>query len=298
MKGILLAGGAGTRLYPVTSYTSKQLLTIYDKPMIYYPLSILMIAGIKDILLISTQRDLLLYKSLLGTGEHLGLSIDYLVQEEPIGIAHAFLLAESFINQEPVCLVLGDNVLYGSGLPLRLRENTKLIDGAIVFGYWVSNPERYGVIEYSEDGKVKTLEEKPKYPKSNYAVPGIYFYDKNVTDYAKELKPSMRGELEITDINKIYLQKKRLRVDLLGRGIAWLDTGTPDSLLDAANFVATIDRRQGLKIACIEEIAYRMGYINEEMLENIMVPMPESDYKNYIKKILFQHVDQDKILIT
>ena len=285
MKGIILAGGAGTRLYPCTVSTSKQLLPVYDKPMIYYPLSTLMLAGIRDILIISTPEDTPKFAAILGDGEQLGMRFSYKVQETPGGIAQAFLIGESFIGGDKVCLILGDNIFYGHGLPEVLRRAGSLTQGAIIFGYWVSDPERYGVIEFAANGKAISIEEKPGLPKSNYAVPGIYFYDNQVVNIAKNLQPSARGELEITDVNKVYLENKQLAVELLGRGIAWLDTGTPDSLLEAANFVATIERRQGLKIACIEEVAYRMGYIDGENLQDLILELPKSNYKEYLETL-------------
>lgn len=286
MKGIILAGGAGTRLYPCTASTSKQLLPVYDKPMIYYPLSTLMLAGIKDILIISTPEDTPKFALVLGSGEQLGLKISYRVQETPGGIAQAFLVGETFINGDSVCLILGDNIFYGHGLPELLRRVGNLNQGALVFGYWVNDPERYGVVEFDGNGTVLSIEEKPRRPKSNYAVPGIYFYDPQVVRIAGDLRPSARGELEITDVNKAYLEKRQLSVEMLGRGIAWLDTGTPDSLLEAAGFVATIERRQGLKIACIEEVAYHMGYIDGGRLRDLVDKLPKSTYKEYLEGIL------------
>lgn len=283
MKGILLAGGSGSRLYPITSIASKHLMSVYDKPMIYYPLSALMMAGIREIMLISTPHDIPLYQRILGDGSHLGISIQYQIQEQPKGIAQAFLLAESFIQNDSVCLILGDNIFYGHGFSEMVNHHADLKEGAVIFGYWVKDPERYGVVEFDTQHNVIGIEEKPKHPKSNYAVPGLYFYDHHVVEIAKKLQPSARGELEITDVNNAYLERGHLRVELMGRGIAWLDTGTPSSLLDAANFVATIERRQGLKIACLEEIAYRMGYITIDELEKLVSQMQKSEYKQYVQ---------------
>jgi glucose-1-phosphate thymidylyltransferase len=292
MKGIILAGGSGTRLYPCTAATSKQLLSVYDKPMIYYPLSTLMLAGISEILIISTPQDTERFEAVLGDGQSLGLKLTYAVQNAPNGIAQAFIIGEGFIDSQKVCLVLGDNLFYGHGLTDILQRSAKLETGARVFGYWVQDPERYGVIETDLAGNVIGLEEKPAKPQSNYAVPGIYFYDEHVVERAKSLKPSSRGELEITDLNRSYLVKGELSVELLGRGIAWLDTGTPDSLLDASNFIATVEKRQGLKIACIEEIAFRMGYINRARFAEIIEAMPDSVYKAYLlalNKVYFKN---------
>lgn len=286
MKGIILAGGAGTRLYPSTSVISKQLLPVYDKPMIYYPLSTLMLAGIREVLIISTREDIPKYQAILESGEKIGMRFSYRIQERPEGIAQAFIIGEDFIGDESVCLILGDNVFYGHGLPQILKQAGKIQDGAIVFGYWVKDPERYGVIEFDQEGKALSIEEKPQKPKSNYAVPGIYFYDQQVVQIAKNLKPSARGELEITDLNMVYLRQGTLKVQLIGRGTAWLDTGTPESLLDASNFIATIEKRQGLKIACIEEIAYRMGYINEEELGALVDSLPKSYYREYLMQLI------------
>lgn len=287
MKGIILAGGAGTRLYPTTSVTSKQLLPVYDKPMIYYPLSTLMFAGIREIMVISTPADTPRFESILGNGRALGLNITYAVQEKPEGIAQAFLIAASFIGTDKVCLILGDNLFYGHGLPERIKKAGNLESGAVIFGYQVHDPERYGVVEFDQDGTVLSIEEKPAKPKSNYAVPGLYFYDQNVVAITRSIKPSARGELEITAVNEAYLKQGKLKVELLGRGTAWLDTGTPESLLEAASFVATIEKRQGLKIACIEEVAYRMGFIDHQGLETIIESLPKSYYKDYLCK-LFQ----------
>lgn len=285
MKGIILAGGSGTRLYPLTKSVSKQMLPIYDKPMIYYPLSVLMLADIRDILIISTPTDIGLFKNLLGDGKFIGLNIQYKVQPSPDGLAQAFLLGEDFIGNDPCCLILGDNIFYGYKFSSILEEASKVQDGAVVFGYYVSDPQRYGVVEFSDDGSVISLEEKPQLPKSNYAVTGLYFYDNSVIAKAKTLKPSKRGELEITDLNKLYLQEKRLSVKLLGRGMAWLDTGTHQSLLQASNFVESIEERQGLKIACLEEIAFRKGYITQEQLLELALPLSKNQYGQYLIKI-------------
>jgi len=285
MKGIILAGGAGTRLNPLTKAVSKQLIPVYDKPMIYYPLSTLMLAGIKDILIISTPKDLPKFNELFGNGREVRLKITYKAQPKPEGIAQAFIIGEEFIGKESVCLVLGDNIFYGHSLSLTLQKMAGLRGGACIFGYWVVNPQRYGVVEFNENNEVISIEEKPKYPKSNYAVPGLYFYDNEVVNIAKNLKPSARGELEITDVNLAYLKKGNLKVELLGRGYAWLDTGTPDSLLDASNYIATIERRQGLKIGCIEEVAFRMGYIDKNQFEGIIERLPVNDYRNYLEMI-------------
>jgi len=290
-KGIILAGGSGTRLYPVTQVACKQLLPVHDKPMIYYPLSTLMLFGITEILLISTPQDTPRFQELLGDGHNLGLDISYKVQEKPAGIAQAFLIGGEFIGDDNVALILGDNIFYGVYDFLRLARGFH--GGALVFGYYVRDPQRYGVVEFDEADKVVSIEEKPKQPKSNYAVTGLYIYDSDVVKIAKGLKPSDRGELEITDVNKAYLQKGKMKVVLLGRGIAWLDTGTHESLLDAGNFIATIEKRQGLKIACIEEIAYRMRFINRSQMQNIMDNMADNDYKKYLYDII-QEVDGDE----
>lgn len=282
MKGIILAGGSGTRLYPLTKSISKQILPVYDKPMIYYPLSVLMLANIREILIISTPQDISLFERLFGNGEQLGLKISYEIQPKPEGIAQAFIIGEKFIGNDSVCLVLGDNIFYGYGLSKMLENASELKDGAIIFGYWVKDPERYGVVEFDENMNVLSIEEKPLNPKSHYAVVGLYFYSNDVIQKAKSLKPSKRGELEITDLNNLYLQQKRLKVQIMGRGMAWLDTGTHESLLDASNFIATIERRQGLKIACIEEIAFRKKYITKEQLIQLAQPLKNNQYGQYL----------------
>lgn len=285
MKGIILAGGSGTRLYPVTKSISKQIIPVYDKPMIYYPLSVLMLAGLKEILIISTPQDIHLYENLLGSGEELGIKLEYAIQPSPDGLAQAFIIGEKFIGDDSVCMILGDNIFYGFDFSRTLKEAAKLQDGAIVFGYYVNDPERYGVAEFDKDGKVLSLEEKPTVPKSNYAVTGLYFYSNDVVKKAKSLKPSKRGELEITDLNRIYLEEERLSMKIMGRGMAWLDTGTHDSLLEASNFIATIENRQGLKVACIEEIAFRNGYISKEQLLKLAEPLKKNHYGEYLIKI-------------
>ncbi|HHU35243.1 MAG: glucose-1-phosphate thymidylyltransferase RfbA [Bacteroidales bacterium] len=285
MKGIILAGGSGTRLHPLTCAISKQMLPVYDKPMIYYPLSVLMLAGIREILIISTPRDLPGFRSLLGDGKSIGLSFSYVEQPSPDGLAQAFILGEDFIGDDTVCMILGDNIFYGHGFGSTLKETAKLEKGATVFGYYVTDPERYGVVEFDKNRVVKSLEEKPLAPKSNYAVTGLYFYDNSVVSKAKSLKPSPRGELEITDLNKLYLEEKSLEVILMGRGMAWLDTGTFESLLQASNFFATLEQRQGLKASCIEEIAYVRGFIDKKQLTEIALAMKNSQYGKYLLKI-------------
>ena len=286
MKGIILAGGSGTRLYPLTKAISKQIMPIYDKPMIYYPLSVLMLANIREILLISTPRDLPVFEELLGDGSQLGIKLEYKVQKYPNGLAEAFILGEEFIGDDNVCLILGDNVFYGAGFSGLLEEAAKLKEGAVVFGYPVKDPRAYGVVEFDKNGKAISLEEKPKNPKSNYAIPGLYFYDNTVVKKSKSIKPSARGELEITTINEEYLKEGKLNVKQLGRGITWLDTGTHESLLQAANYVETIQNRQGYYVACIEEIAYRKKWINEIQLRQIADTMLKTDYGKYLIDLL------------
>jgi len=290
MKGIILAGGAGTRLYPVTLTISKQILPVYDKPMIYYPLSVLMLAGIRDILIISSPRDIQLFKDLLGDGSQIGLSFSYEVQPSPGGLAQAFLIGEKFIGDDNVCMILGDNIYYGQGLGKTLLDTASLTEGACVFGYYVTDPERYGVVEFDASGCVISIEEKPPKPKSNYAVTGLYFYDNTVVSKTKKLKPSKRGELEITDLNRLYLEEGRLKVKLMGRGMAWLDTGTYESMLQASNFVATLEQRQGLKASCIEEIAYVRGFIDKKQLLNLSKKLGKSQYGKYLKNIADEKV--------
>jgi glucose-1-phosphate thymidylyltransferase len=285
MKGIILAGGSGTRLYPITKSISKQIIPIYDKPMIYYPLSVLLLAGIKEILIISTPKDLPLYKDLLGDGTQLGIKLEYIEQPSPDGLAQAFLIGEDFIGGDNVCLILGDNIFYGYNFGGLLLDSSELVSGAKVFGYYVQDPERYGVVEFDADHKAISLEEKPESPKSNYAVTGLYFYDNTVVEKAKRLKPSKRGELEITDLNRLYLEEDKLQVQLLGRGMAWLDTGTHDSLLQASNFIATIEQRQGLKVSCIEEIAFIRGFIDREQLLELAKPLKNSQYGQYLFQV-------------
>jgi glucose-1-phosphate thymidylyltransferase, short form len=285
-KGIILAGGAGTRLHPITKVVSKQLLPIYDKPMIYYPLSVLMLAGIRNILIISTPEDLPRFESLLGNGEQWGLSFSYAEQRKPEGIAQAFTIGKDFVGDSSACLVLGDNIFYGHGLPEILKRAVTIDKGALIFGYWVRDPERYGVAEFNEQGKVLSIEEKPSSPKSNYAVTGLYFYDNDVIEIASRLKPSDRGELEITDLNKEYLARGTLHLEILGRGFAWLDTGTHESLLEAGMFFETIEKRQGLKVACVEEIAFRMGYVDADQVRRLAEPLKKNGYGEYLLQII------------
>lgn len=291
MKGIILAGGSGTRLYPITHAISKQMLPVYDKPMIYYPLSVLMLAGIRDILIISTPRDLPGFRNLLGDGSSLGLRFSYIEQPSPDGLAQAFILGEEFIGNDNVCMILGDNIFYGHGFGDVLLKAAELKEGAIVFGYYVNDPERYGVVEFDKDLKAVSIEEKPERPKSKYAVTGLYFYDNTVVGKAKSLKPSARGELEITDLNRLYLNNGSLEVRVMGRGMAWLDTGTCESLLQAANFIATLEQRQGLKASCIEEIAFKRGFISREQLISLAEPVKQSQYGKYLLKIATEEID-------
>jgi glucose-1-phosphate thymidylyltransferase len=285
MKGIILAGGKATRLYPITKGVCKQLLPVYDKPMIYYPLSVLMLAGIRDILIISTVKQIPQFKALFGNGDDLGINISYAAQAQPRGIAEAFIIGEKFIAKDKVCLILGDNIFFGNGLPDILKEAACLKQGAVIFGYYVKDPERYGVIEFDKDGRAVSIAEKPKKPHSNYAVSGLYFYDNDVVNIAKKIKPSKRRELEITSVNNAYLKKGELKVKLMGRGYAWLDTGTHDALIDASLFIKTIEERQGLKIGCIEEVAFRMGYINKKQLNGLSRQVNEN-YGQYLRGIL------------
>lgn len=293
MKGIILAGGSGTRLYPITRGVCKQLLPIYDKPMIYYPLSVLMLAGIRDILIISTPTDLPRFRDIFGDGRDLGLRFSYKEQSQPNGLAEAFIIGEDFIGKDPVSMVLGDNIFFGHGLTELLKKavnDVSVMGGATVFGYYVNDPERYGIVEFDKDGKALSVEEKPTQPKSKYAVTGLYFYDNEVVPIAKSIKPSQRGELEITDVNKAYLEKKKLRVELMGRGYAWLDTGTHESLLEAGEFIATIEKRQGLKMACIEEIAYKLGYIDKQKLLKAADDHKKNSYGDYLRMVAEQEV--------
>ena len=288
MRGIILAGGSGTRLYPATQVICKQLLPVYDKPMVYYPLSTLMLAGITEILIISTPADLPRFRELLGNGEQFGLKLSYAAQDRPRGLADAFRVGAEFVDGQAVCLVLGDNIFYGHGLPEMLRDAAQQASGASVFGYYVKDPERYGVVEFDEEMKVLSIEEKPARPRSNYAVVGLYFYDEQVVDLARTLRPSARGEIEITDLNRCYLEQGALRCKLMGRGYAWLDTGTQNSLVDATLFIRTMEERQGLKVACIEEIAWQMGYIDAEQLEKLAQPLLKSGYGEYLLRVLRQ----------
>ena len=297
MKGIILAGGSGTRLYPITKSTSKQSLPIYDKPMIYYPMSVLMLAGIKDILIISTPRDISVFEELFGNGSDLGLNIQYAIQEQPNGLAEAFIIGEEFIGDDKVALVLGDNIFYGYGFSERLKNAVER-DEATIFGYHVSDPQAFGVVEFDKDFNVLSIEEKPKEPKSNYAVPGLYFYDNDVVEIAKNVKPSERGELEITSVNNEYLRRGKLKVELFGRGMAWLDTGTHKGLLEASNYVEAVQTRQGLYIACLEEIAYRKGYINKEQLLELAKPLMKTEYGQYLVKVSMENQNNETVAMA
>lgn len=297
MKGIILAGGSGTRLYPITKSTSKQSLPIYDKPMIYYPMSVLMLAGIKDILIISTPRDISVFEELFGNGNDLGLNIQYAIQEQPNGLAEAFIIGEEFIGDDKVALVLGDNIFYGYGFSERLKNAVER-DEATIFGYHVSDPQAFGVVEFDKDFNVLSIEEKPKEPKSNYAVPGLYFYDNDVVEIAKNVKPSERGELEITSVNNEYLRRGKLKVELFGRGMAWLDTGTHKGLLEASNYVEAVQTRQGLYIACLEEIAYRKGYINKEQLLELAKPLMKTEYGQYLVKVSMENQNNETVAMA
>ncbi|ACO86550.1 glucose-1-phosphate thymidylyltransferase RfbA [Clostridium botulinum] len=285
MKGIILAGGSGTRLYPCTKAISKQIIPVYDKPMIYYPLSVLMLAGIREVLIISTERDISLFKELLGNGNQLGMNFSYNIQKEPRGIGEAFIIGRDFIDNDSCSLILGDNIFYGQGFTPILEKAASINTGAGIFAYYVNNPKDYGIVEFDKNFNVVSIEEKPKEPRSNYAIPGLYFYDNDVVNIAKEIRPSPRGELEITDINKVYLRNKNLKVQVLSRGFAWLDTGTHDALLEASNFVRTVQKRQGLYVACIEEIAYRRGFINKDQLYELSNSLLKTDYGRYLRTI-------------